>query len=186
MENISINNQDYLPMFEQFLNEADKYEFGCSMLHFDFPQIKIIQDEISEDDLYEEKGGLETEPHVTLLYGLHSDDIDDQEVLDISSKGIHSMGLGNVSLFQNKDFEVLKFDVEAPFLYAINKELTKLPHTTDYPDYHPHCTIAYLKPGTGKKYTKFLKGRVFEVFPTKVVYSKPDGTKLEERFDLKK
>jgi 2'-5' RNA ligase len=166
--------------------ESKKYEYGCSMLHFDFPEMKIIQDEIDKDDLHEEKGGLETDPHVTLLYGLHSDEIEDGIVLDQSSKGIKSMGLGNLSLFENGEFDVLKFDVEAPFLYSINKELSKLPHTTEYPDYHPHCTIAYLKSGTGKKYTKSFKGRIFEVFPTKVVYSKPDGTKFEERFNLKK
>jgi len=182
-------------MFEQFLqelgnslNEAKgKFPYGCSMLFFDFPQMKIIHDEIEKDDIYDEEGhGLEDEPHVTLLYGLHSDEIEDDKVLDISSKGIKSIGLGNVSLFENDKYDVLKFDVEAPFLHDINKELSKLPHTTDYPDYHPHCTIAYLKPGTGKKYTKLFKGRIYEVFPTKVVYSKPDGTKLEERFTLKK
>ena len=172
---------------EQNISEAKKYSYGCSMLHFDFPQMKVIHDEIDKDDVYEGDGtGLETEPHVTLLYGLHSDEIKDDEVLDASSKGIQSMGLGNPSLFENDKYDVLKFDVEAPFLYDINKELSKLPHTTDFPDYHPHCTIAYLKPGKGAKYTKLLKGRIYEVFPTKVVYSKPDGTKKEARFDLKK
>jgi hypothetical protein len=195
-----MNKPKLLPTFEQFLevfghpiteakdkDNDKKYSYGCSMLYFDFPQMKVIHDEIEPEDIFDEDGhGLETEPHVTLLYGLHSDEIDDDKVLDISSKGIKSMGLGNVSLFENDKFDVLKFDVEAPFLYGINKELSKLPHTTDFPDYHPHCTIAYLKPGSGKKYTKLFKGRIYEVFPTKVVYSKPDGTKIEERFNLKK
>jgi len=164
-----------------------KYPYGCSMLYFDFPDMKILHDEIDPKDIYDEDGfGLESEPHVTLLYGLHSDEIKDDDVLDISSKGIQSMGLGNVSLFENEKYDVLKFDVEAPFLYKINKELTKLPHTTDFPDYHPHCTIAYLKPGKGKNYVKTFENRIFEVFPTKAVYSKPDGSKLEVRFDIKK
>jgi 2'-5' RNA ligase len=181
-------------LFCEFISEKKaekdddkKYPFGCSMLYFDFPQMKTLHDEIDQDDIYEEDGhGLETEPHVTLLYGLHSDKIKDDDVLDASSKGIMSIGLGNPSLFENDKYDVLKFDAEAPFLHKINKELTKLPHTNDYPDYHPHCTIAYLKPGTGKKYTKLFKGRIYEVFPTKVVYSKPDGTKKEARFELKK
>jgi len=185
----------YIPSLEEFLNESKKalneakgkYSYGCSMLYFDFPQMKILHKDIDPDDIFDEKGyGLETEPHVTLLYGLHSDEIKDDDVLDASSKGIESMGLGNPSIFTNNKYEVLKLDVEAPFLYKINAELSKMPHTTDFPDYHPHCTIAYLKPGKGAKYTKKFKGRIYEVFPTKVVYSKPDGTKLEERFQLKK
>lgn len=167
---------------EQFINEQkkEKYPYGCSMIYFDFPQMKIIQEQIEDDDIQD----LEGEPHVTLLYGLHSDEIEDDVILDISSKGIKSMGLGNVSLFENEDNDILKFDVEAPFLYDINKKLRKLPHTSDYPNYHPHCTIAYLKPGTGNKYVDLFKNRVFEVFPNKVVYTKPDGTRLEERFSL--
>jgi len=184
-----------LPSYDQFMesiNEAKKdtkkkYPYGCSMIYFDFPQMKIIHDDILEDDVFTEEGyGLETEPHVTLLYGLHSDEIKDDEVLDISSNGITSIGLGNPSLFENEKYDVLKFDAEADFLHKINGELSKLPHTTDFPNYHPHCTIAYLKPGKGKKYAEMFKNRVYEVFPTKVVYSKPDGTKLEERFELKK
>ena len=180
--------------FNEFLNESlneakdkdKKYPYGCSMLYFDFPQMKTLHDEIKEEDIYDEDGhGLESEPHVTLLYGLH-DTVKDDDVLEASTKGVMSIGLGNPSLFENEKFDVLKFDAEAPFLHDINDELSKLPHTTDFPDYHPHCTIAYLKPGKGKEYTKLFKGRIYEVFPTKSVYSKTDGTKKEARFDLKK
>lgn len=178
--------KEYSNIFENKEKDTNKkYSYGCSMLYFDFPEIKTIHDKIEEDDLYTEGGlGKETESHVTLLYGLHSGEIKDDKVLDISSKGIKSMGLGNISLFKNEKFEVLKFDVEAPFLEKINKELSELPHTTDFPDYHPHCTIAYLQPGTGDKYVKLFKSKIYEVFPTHVVYSKPDGTKKEARFDL--
>jgi hypothetical protein len=58
--------------------------------------------------------------------------------------------------------------------------LVKLPHTTDYPDYHPHSTIAYLKKGKGEKYTDKLKGAEYIVNPSKIVYSKPDGNKIEK------
>jgi hypothetical protein len=159
-----------------------KYPYGCSMLYFDFPEMKILHEKIKKDDIYSESGfGLETEPHVTLLYGLH-DTVKDEDVLSVSSKGIQSLQLHNISLFENDKYDVLKFDANGKFLYDINRELTKLPHTTDFPDYHPHCTIAYLKPGKGKEYVKLFAERFYEVFPIKVVYSKTDGTKKEVVF----
>jgi len=52
--------------------------------------------------------------------------------------------------------------------------MAEYPHTTDYPDYHPHMTIAYVKKGMGKKYAEDLKD--FSITPDKFVYSKIDGT----------
>ena len=72
---------------------------------------------------------------------------------------------------------MLKFDVEGPELAETNKELKEFPYTSDYPDYHPHLTIGYLKPGTGKKYADQLKGEKYWLTPKYAVYSKIDGTK---------
>ena len=48
------------------------YSYGCAMLYFDFPKMDELHKSIDEDDIYSEDGhGLETEPHCTLLYGLH-------------------------------------------------------------------------------------------------------------------
>jgi 2'-5' RNA ligase len=126
--------------------------------------------------------GLEDEPHATLLYGLHSDEIDDDDVLSASIKsGIpDELNLHNASCFNNDKYDVLKFDVDDDHLHKINAELTKLPHTTDYPDYHPHSTIAYLKKGKGEKYTQKLKDALYTVNPSKIVYSKPNGDKIEK------
>jgi hypothetical protein len=181
------NLPKYIPTFEEFVksfgnlvNEKEgPFEYGCSMVFFEFPEIKTIHQEIAESDL--SGSGLETESHVTLLYGIHSGEVDDNDVLDISSElPIESMIIHNISAFENDDFDVLKFDVDAPVLNKINAKLTKLPHTNDFPDYHPHSTIAYLKPGTAKKYIGIFEGRSYEVFPTKVIYSKPGGEKLSK------
>ena len=190
------NEPKLIMTFEQFMEvygdpinekkEKDlekKYPYGCAMVYFNFPDLKVFHEKIDSEDLTGD--GLETEPHVTLLYGLHSDEIDDQEVISRCTKGITSMLLHNVSAFQNKEYDVLKFDVRSNFLHDINKDLSELPHTTDFPDYHPHCTIAYLKPGKAKKYEEMFLDRSYEVFPTKIVYSKPDGTKIQSGFKLK-
>jgi hypothetical protein len=179
------NFPKYIPTFEEFIqiygnlvNEKDgNFEYGCSMVHFEFPEIKSIHQEIEKSDL--SGSGLEDESYVTLLYGLHSDEIEDQKVLDIStSEAIESITLHNVSAFENAEYDVLKFDVDSLILHKINSKLIELPHINDFPKYHPHCTIAYLKPGTAKKYIDSFEGRSYEVFPTKIVYSKPGGEKL--------
>lgn len=185
-----MNDPKYIPMFENFLencgeiNEGKKYPYGCAMLQFDFPEIKLFHEKIDSDDLT--GSGFETEPHVTLLYGLHDDEIDEGQVIDIcQSIKIGHMDLHNVSLFQNDEYDVLKFDVRSTFLHKINEELVKLPHTTDYPDYHAHCTIAYLKPGKGKEYVEKFSNRSFEVYPTRFVYSKPSGEKVQAGVSMK-
>lgn len=179
------NTPKYIPTFEEFvktykdpiLEKDGDFEYGCSMIFFEFPEIKSVHQEIEESDL--SGSGLEKESHVTLLYGLHSDEIEDQKVLDISaSEEIKSIKLHNVSAFENAEYDVLKFDVDSPILHRLNAKLVELPHTNDFPKYHPHCTIAYLKPGTAKKYIESFEGRSYEVHPTKVIYSKPGGEKM--------
>ena len=65
------------------------------------------------------------------------------------------MRLGKLSVFSNpgSPFDVLKVDVESPKLHRLNRSLRDgLEHQNDYPDYHPHLTVAYLKKGAGAKY----------------------------------
>lgn len=182
--------------FKQFINEmlsekkGDVYEYGCSMIYFDFPQAAELHSMIDPDDLYTEEGdrsfGIEDEPHTTLLFGLHSNEIPDEEVMRVStSMPIGPLTLKNASLFKRpkKEYEVLKFDVESEALYSINQKLAQLPHTTEFPDYHPHCTIAYLKNGKGDKYVEMLKDKTFDVVPSEVVYSKPDGSEIRKEWN---
>ena len=182
--------------FTEYINSillektGDAYEYGCSMVYFNFPQAHELHAMIKPEDLYTEEGdrsfGIEDEPHTTLLFGLHSKEIPDEEVMQIStSLPIGQLTLKNASLFKNegKPYEVLKFDVENAALYDINKKLTELPHTTDFPDYHPHCTIAYIKNGMGDKYVDQLRDKTFSVTPFEIVYSKPDGSKVRKAWN---
>lgn len=164
-------------------NSNTIHKYGCAMAYFNFPKMAELHTAISENDIYtdptDDSYGLETTPHTTLLYGLH-DTVGDEEVLNICKKyPIGQMILHNPSLFSNDKYDVLKFDVDNGDLHNINSELSKLPHTTDFPDYHPHTTIAYLKPGTGKQYVDKLQGHKYIVVPHKFVYSKTNGTKIE-------
>jgi 2'-5' RNA ligase len=163
-----------------------KNEYGCLMidLEADAGDWKKMLDLIDGKDLYLPKGetgyGKEPEPHVTVLYGFHTD-VEDKDI----EKKVQSIGtkpkvsIGSVSSFTNKDFDVLKFDVESEDLHRLNKKFKSFPHTSGFPDYHPHCTIAYLKKGMADKYIKkFNKSDVkIKVEPKDFVYSKADGSK---------
>jgi len=167
--------------------EDHKHDYGCVMLHFNFPEMEKIQDMFNPDDIYEDETdnsfGLETEAHVTLLYGLH-EGISIKNIKSILEK--FSFGpckITNVSLFENEKYDVLKYDVDGDNLSEANLQLKKFPHTSDFPDYHPHLTIAYLKPKKGNKYIKALKGINFTLTPLYATYSQSDGTK--EKIDIK-
>lgn len=160
-----------------------KNKFGCVMLFLKFPQIKKLHRVINIEDIYEDEEdssyGLENEPHVTLLYGLH-EEVSDDDVRDVL-KGFEftDIKLQNISSFNNEKYDVLKYDVENDGLHKANELLKKFPYTNDYPQYHPHLTIGYLKKGTAKKYIKDLKESKFVLNPGYVVYSKVDGSKIK-------
>ena len=176
--------------FKQFVSSLFEkkeagHSYGCAMIYFDFPEMQELHSQIEDSDIYTEEGdrsfGLEDEPHVTLLYGLHSNEIDDNTVMEIcKSRPVGPITLVNISLFENEQYDVLKFDAQNEVLHSINSELSELPHTTSFPDYHPHSTLGYLKPGTGKKYVELFKNKTYEVYPSKIVYSKPSGDRIEE------
>lgn len=102
--------------------------------------------------------GRETDPHLTLLYGLHSDD--HQPIRDLFSKAEGRIGfrLGKVGVFKNPDFDVLKLEVHSPDAHAVNALLKTQPHTSTYPTYNPHLTLAYVKSGEGERLAKELGG----------------------------
>ncbi len=165
-----------LDIFLEATNQ--KFEYGCVMLYFDFPEINKIQDAINPDDIYYETGdrsfGLKTNltPHYICLHkGVSTDDV--KEVLDDFEYG--DVLIGNVSLFENPQYDVLKFDVKGKNLHNTNEKLKEFPHTSNFPTYHPHLTIGYLKPGMGKKYVDMFKNITFKLTPKYAVYSKPDG-----------
>jgi len=110
-------------------------------------------EEIDVDDLYtkEADNGLEKDCHITVKYGLLTNDVKDIKGRLSNEKG-GSVYLGKSSIFEGDEYDVVKITVESKDLKRINSRLNELKHEDNYPDYCAHATIAYVKSGTGKKY----------------------------------
>jgi len=162
---------------------TQQHSYGAVMLFFNFEEMGELHSQIEEEDIYldeEDKSfGLEDEPHCTLLYGLHEGVTLKQVEQVLDEYTFYTVKAYNISLFENDKYDVLKFDIEGDNLHEVNKDLKQFPYTTDYPNYHPHMTIGYLKKGKGKKYVKKFKEKYKEIWsaPQYCVYSQPNGEK---------
>lgn len=179
--------------FSEYIKESGdiEYSYGIAMATFNFKNWKEVLDEIDEDDLAngDDQKGLEEDPHVTILYGLH-DDVDMKEVKKVFEK-IKTINakVVDVSLFENEKFDVVKFGVESNELIILHEWIKySFDYTSDFPDYHAHATIAYVKSGKGKKYVdrltkKYLKDGEMDVKLNEVILS--DSDNKETKIKLK-
>lgn len=165
---LQIDTTNTEPLFK-YLQEAansakDRKSFGCMMFYFKLPGWYKYLLEFDKDDIYDNKDydyGLEIEPHTTLMFGLHLDEVKHEDVIKWF-EGIKKFKgkLTDITIFENDDaeYDVVKFDVKAKKLEEFRKEVEKkFPNTQTFDEYHPHATLAYVKKGKGKKYTKKLK-----------------------------
>lgn len=161
-------------------SKSQSYNSGCLMGYFN---TGFNDPKIKEDDLYnneENEYGLEIEPHVTVLYGLHDDEIDENEIIKLFTLiDGPEVTTNKITLFNNEKFDVVKWDIDSEDLTLLNKMVTSMfPYTSSFPDYHAHCTIAYCLPGKGKEYTKEYKKDLKKKIDY-WVYSKANGKKIK-------
>ncbi len=116
-------------------------------------QLQAMGARIPDEDLADD--GRESEPHVTVKYGLHGEDPEAVRAL-LANEPPVTVRLGKTSIFPNGESnsgDVVKVDVDSPDLHRLNAKIAgALPNSDTHPEYKPHATIAYVKPGLGKKY----------------------------------
>lgn len=164
------------------LNESEGvHEYGCLMLKLNIDNWKDVIGKINDDDLYmkEDDGGYgkENNPHVTILYGfIPSTDYSEVErVLSKLKKPIPVI-INQLSLFKNEEFDVLKYDVSGKALHSLNKLFSdKFENQNKYPEYKPHCTVAYIIKGQADKYIAPISP--LKIYCDEFIYSFPSGEK---------
>lgn len=157
-----------------------EYTYSCAMV---YPPKEIgdkilewgkenIPDEIIYTDPEDSSLGRENDPHVTLKYGILSNDASDIEKV-LEGEGPIKLSFGKVDTFDRdeKPYDVIFVSVDSEDMERLNKKISDSLESKDtYKDYHPHLTIAYVKKGEGSKY----KGKSFpleDVEVDKVIYN---------------
>lgn len=165
---INLNNNEFI--FERE-NQSSRFGFVfISLKNSSNIFLKFSESLIDRNDLFEREGGLIRKTHhITLLYGVLNKDPDDifPCLKDINS---FSVELGEISVFENKEFDVLIIKVNSPVLKKLNFLLYNDTKSVRFHEYDPHITLAYLKKGTGKKYIEILKKKnKLDIFKNKKI-----------------
>ena len=95
----------------------------------------------------QEAGGIEQNPHVTILYGLNDPDVSKVIQLGRAHNKPIKLTLGELDLFEALAYDVLFAKVHSPCLHSLRKGIAKLPNESRFPVYTPHMTVAYVKKG---------------------------------------
>jgi 2'-5' RNA ligase len=171
-----ISYRNWVKLFEQ--QKKEEPIFGCVMLEATINDWVVIHlAGIEEKDLYNDKTneyGLEETPHMTLIYGIHEDEIDPPIIRETIKENVESfmVKINKIGYFETDEYDVVKYDITPTkqMLKYRKLFLKTFENTQTYKEFHPHMTLAYVKKGKAKKYAKTLD-EPFEVTFTRGVYS---------------
>lgn len=133
-----------------------KYDNGCIMVPVPHELasdiVKDVASQIPVDDLNTDQNetlnGIETDTHITLLYGCEPNPENIAVINDYFQDPITVKISGEVDYFDNDDASVAILPVQSPELQALHDVLrSELPNKQREGAYKPHITICYCKPG---------------------------------------
>ena len=124
--------------------------------------------------------GLENEPHITILSGIHAihPSIELMEIIETYPK--ISVTLDNISIFKGSEsynpFDVVKVDVQSSDLYVLHHAFAEVcENTQEFPKYVPHATVAFVKPDSCDHLEGLNRFHGISFLADYVVFSGQDG-----------
>ena len=158
-------------------------EYAFLMVDYETPSIiKDLQKKIPSRELYTEEDnedyGLEKQSHVTLVPCLDNNIDIDKLKSYLKPINEYDIVLTDISKFECEKFDVLKCAVKSKALKDTNKEIVdKFETHSEYKDYNPHMTIAYMKKGMADKYLKKILDKLILLKAKNFNFSYFDGDK---------
>ena len=143
-----------LDLLEKQLKVAASHKYGSTQVQLPMDvAAQMAAFPIAEEDLTGD--GRELDSHITVKYGLL--DVASNEVsAALADEKPAEATLGKTSVFEgveNGTADAVIIEVSSDCLHRWNKKIEDAVETAESKyDYKPHATIAYVKPGLGKKY----------------------------------
>ena len=169
-EKVSLTRQKEIDQ----LQPATKYKHGNTQANIPegseaHTALETARARISNSDLAG-KGKEVDGNHVTVRYGIQSDDTEGIKKY-LASLSPFEAKLGKTAVFPPSDSSdgaaVVHAPIESPELQTINAEIEKHGDfaKSNFPEYRPHATIAFVKPDKADRYANMLvtKGQKFPV-----------------------
>jgi 2'-5' RNA ligase len=163
------------------VGETPTREFASTQVNLSAGAAAVVQDlakTIPDSVLGEE--GRETQPHITVKYGLESDEAIEQVRELLADEPPIRATLGETSIFPSSETgsgqDVVKVDVDSPDLARINAKIAAaVPVTDTHPTYKPHVTLAYVQAGQGQQFAGNAKVAGRKLKFNQLVFSTKSG-----------
>jgi N12 class adenine-specific DNA methylase/2'-5' RNA ligase len=162
------------------IETGEPHKFASTQADLPEPTAGLIREVgrliVPEDALHGE--GREANPHVTVKYGLTSDDVEAVRKV-LKDEPPITVTLGKTSFFpsgKDDNGDVVKIDLASPDLHRLNAKIAEaLPHEDTHPDYVPHITLAYVTPGRGQEFAGFKTVEGNKLTLDRLTFSTSDG-----------